>query len=176
MYATETRHAYGQRGRQMSSEDYRETPATIRFAVNLLWAAFLSSLAKSAWLYFQMKNAIPSLPVVGNSRAIFTDTHLTIGTLVGFLFSGLICLFIFDKISDGKNWARIVVAIEFAFSFMDLIFVIAPLIRNPIQPSILSLFSVGFSAYALQLLFTEPGKSWFQRSTTPPMDAPWSRP
>lgn len=137
----------------MARAAYRETPATISLAVNLLWASFWLSIAGGVWSYYQ------------SPAARIWQSQMLIAALFAFLVVGGICMFLFDKILAGRNWARILVTIGFGLNVLYAPGLISALINNPLQPASLSIVYLVLSGMALRFLYSSPGKNWFARQT-----------
>jgi hypothetical protein len=123
-----------------------EKPRAVALAVYLLWGSLAVGLAKIP-LDFPSLAAIPSPAIVWSAIAIVL-------ALYGFLFL---------KIASGRNWARITFLVFFllglilAWPTLSSEFARAPAV------GVLSIAQGIMQGYAIFLLFTSPGKTWFQK-------------
>lgn len=127
---------------------YRETPSAVRLAVTLFWVSFWIGAAGGLWNYQRQS-------VAG------WQTQMAVTTLLSILVAGLLCTFLFDKILQGRNWARLLVCVGFGLGLLGTLATAGTLIRNPMQPEILGVLRILLSAFGLKLLFSSPGKEWF---------------
>ncbi|MBP9091947.1 hypothetical protein KBI23_13055 [bacterium] len=125
-----------------------EKPKNVVLAVNLLWASLVLGLVKGALTGF--KTASEAGPVF---IAIVLAITLAIVALLVF------------KISAGKNWARIAYAVLFLCGIPICVglFVDKQIMQSPVD-SILILLQTALQGYAMYLVCTKPGSSWFHKA------------
>ncbi len=77
---------------------------------------------------------------------------------------GLVSLLVF-KISAGRNWARIAFTVLYLLGIPACVglFVNKQIMQSPID-SIVMLIQTALQGYAMYLVFTKPGNSWFQKA------------
>lgn len=123
-----------------------EKPRTVTVAVYLLWASIAIGAVK-------IPLDLPTLSAMPNPGLIWSIVVLV---LVFFCFLIL-------KISAGRNWARITYLVLFLIGLIPAIPTLtAEFGRSPIL-GILTIAQAIMQAYAVFLLFTNPGKTWFQK-------------
>lgn len=127
----------------------RQKPQSVAIAVKLLWISYAMGLAR-VLMDFTALTAVASLAYV-SFVMIFT-----------FVVAG----YLIFRIAAGENWARI------AFLVMLIIGLIPtfPQIINewsttPLM-AMLSIIQLAIQAYAMFLLFTPPGNSWFSKAAS----------
>jgi hypothetical protein len=124
-----------------------EKPRSVTLAVTLLWVSFAIGIVRMP------------LDPAANLKAI---PHPAIVWPLVALILAFFCLIIL-KISSGKNWARITFLVVFLLTLvLGLPSLAAELARAPVLAAV-SIASGVMQAYAAFLLFTSPGKSWFQK-------------
>jgi hypothetical protein len=128
-----------------------EKPRAVALAVSLLWASIAIGFAKIP-LDFQSLAAMPSPGLIWS-----------IVVLVLAFFCFLIL-----KISSGRNWARITYLVLFLIGLIPALPTLtSEFARAPIV-AILSIVQAIMQGYAVFLLFTGPGKTWFQKKAPDP--------
>jgi hypothetical protein len=120
-------------------------PPEISRAISLLWASLAVGLVKTPmqWAYLTAQASIA-----------FTGFIL--------VFTLAILSFLILKIGQGRNWARIVFLVFSGLGFLPFLFVLrSEFARSPALGTF-SVLQVGLQVFALFLVFTSPGKEWFQ--------------
>ena len=124
----------------------KQKPKPVAVAVTLLWVSYAMGLARGL-MDFSALTAVASLPYV----------------MFVMFFTFVLIAYLIYRIAAGENWARI------AFLVM-LILGLIPTLPQLIKEwstapfaAILSALQLAIQAYALFLLFTPPGNSWFSR-------------
>jgi hypothetical protein len=85
-----------------------------------------------------------------------------VGTITGLLLGFALASFIFQKIFNGRNWARILMAVLYLV-FIGLTLLILPkLLEKSYVSGVIFLIQTVLQVTALILLFTDPGKQWFK--------------
>ena len=130
----------------MSNEDGPcERPIQVTRAVILLWVSLGFGLAIGA-LDWQHLASIQS-------------PGFTIYIAV---FGLAIMALLIYKISLGRNWARITVLVLMVFGALPYVSDLADMFRSSMFVGFLSLAQLGLQLFALYLIFTNPGKTWFR--------------
>jgi hypothetical protein len=130
----------------METQTTAQKPQHVGTAVNLLWASLAVGLVKMLMDFLNLSAAAPA--AFTNFVLIFTFA------LIGFLIF---------KISAGKNWARITFLVLFIIGVLPTLpIVLGEFSRSPVVGA-LSVAQIGLQLYALLLLFTPPGRSWFRK-------------
>ena len=123
-----------------------ERPRTVTMAVNLLWASIAIGLVK-------IPLDLPALAAMPYPGIVWTVIALVLA---------FFCLLIW-KVSQGRNWARYTYLVFFLIGLIPAI----PTLMNELQRSpvlvVISVVQFIMQGYAAFLLFTDPGKSWFQK-------------
>ncbi len=122
-----------------------QKPKPVAVAVTLLWVSYAMGLARGL-MDFSALTAVASLAYVA---------------FVMFFTFALIAYLIF-RIAAGENWARIGFLVML---ILGLIPTLPQIIKEwPGAPfaAILTVLQLAIQAYALFLLFTSPGNSWFR--------------
>jgi len=123
-----------------------EKPRAVALAVYLLWASIAIGFAKIP-LDFQFLSAMPSPGLMWS---------------VVVLVMAFFCLLIV-KIASGRNWARITYLALFLLGLIPALPTLtSEFARSPIL-AILSIVQFIMQGYAIFLVFTSPGKTWFQK-------------
>lgn len=123
-----------------------QKPQAVVTAINLLWASLAVGLVKMLLDFSNLSAVAP---------AAFTNFVLI------FTFA-LIGILIF-KISAERNWARITFLVMFVIGVLPTLpIVLGEFSRSPVVGA-LSVAQIGLQVYALFLLFTQPGSSWFRK-------------
>ena len=125
-----------------------EKPGSVVLAVNLLWASIGIGIVKSL--------------IVGLPPSAHTAGPLFITTVLGITL-GLTALLIF-KISAGRNWARITFAVFFVLGLPTCIGLLLTnqFYKAPIN-GIALLVQTAMQGYAMYLVFTKPGNTWYRK-------------
>src|SRR5258706_13861316 len=128
-----------------------EKPRTVTLAVNLLWASMVLGVVK-------IPLDLPALAAMPSPGLIWP---IVAGVLVFFCF-------LIMQISSGRNWARITYLVLFLIGLIPAWPTFAAeFARSPIL-GILSVVQLAIQGYAVFLLFTSPGKTWFQKKAPAP--------
>ena len=129
----------------METQAIAQKPQPVGTAVNLLWASLAVGLIKMLMDFSHL----------GAPPAAFTNFVLVVTfAVLGFLIF---------KISAGKNWARITFLIMFIVGMLPTLPIIfGEFSRSPVVGA-LSVTQIGLQAYALFIIFTQPGGRWFQK-------------
>ena len=124
-----------------------QKPKPVAVAVTLLWVSYVMGLARGL-MDFSALTAVASFAYV-----VFV-----------MFFTFVLIAYLIYRIAAGENWARI------AFLVM-LILGLIPTLPQLIKEwstapfaAILSALQLAIQTYALFLLFTSPGNSWFSRN------------
>ena len=124
----------------METQSAAQKPQPVVTAVYLLWVSLAVGLVKML-MYFSNLS--------GMAAAAFTSFIL--------IFTFALIAFLIFKISAGRNWARI------TFLVMFIIGVLLGEFSRSAVVGALSAAQIGLQVYALFLLFTQPGSSWFRK-------------
>lgn len=124
-------------------------PRSVAVAMYLLWASLAISLVSFAANYSNL-TAAPNLP------------HPLVVLAIEFV----VYVFLVLMMYSGRNWARI------TFLLLFLIEIVLPVlwgVSTGKLPGIdaMSLAKAALQASALILVFTSPGKTWFQKARAP---------
>jgi hypothetical protein len=117
-------------------------PSQVNIAVALLWIGW--GLGLPIWYLSAVRD-----PATGFLPWMIAFT----GTL--FILSAALNV----MVSRGRNWARIVVLVLVALSAIMILF---PVDESSALEEVLTGLSVVLEGYAVYLLFTNPGKLWYQ--------------
>ncbi len=117
----------------------------IRRAIGLLWASLAIGVVKTAldWGY-----------LTSRASAAFTAFVL--------IFTFAISAFFIWKTDQGKNWARIVLLVLFLLGIVPYLFIVRSEFARAPASGILSTGQAVLQAIGLFLIFSNPGKEWFQ--------------
>ena len=118
-------------------------PSQVALAVQALWLDF-----GVAWVFILL-----SIRTVLSSFLAFALT-LVITAASALLIA---------KISQGRNWARIVFLVSALIYFAERFFVLVIPIQRDMIDLISTVFHVPLQMASLYFLFTEPGRRWFKR-------------
>jgi hypothetical protein len=120
-------------------------PVAIRRAIGLLWASLAIGVVKTPldWVYL-------------TSRASGAFNAFVI------IVTFAIMVFFIWKIGQGKNWARIVFLVLFLLGIVPFFFIVRSEFARSPASGILSTVQSGLQAVGFFLVFTSPGKEWFQ--------------
>lgn len=124
-----------------------QKPKSVAIAIKLLWISYAMGLARAS-IDFSTLTAVASVPYI----------------LFMMLFTFVLIGYLIFRISAGENWARIGFLIML---IVGLIPTLPQIVREwPSAPfaAMLSGAQLTIQAYALFLLFTAPGNSWFRRN------------
>jgi len=125
-----------------------QKPKSVGIAVILLWASLAIGLIRALMAFFGASTAAPA----GYANLVL---------VVAF---ALIAFLIF-MISAGKNWARIAFLVLFLVGLLPMLpLILDEFSRSPLVGT-LSTAQIVMQVYALFLLFTQPGASWFRKTT-----------
>jgi hypothetical protein len=120
-------------------------PAVVRRAIGLLWA----SLAIGA-----LKTPLDWADLISRASVSF-NAFVIVSTFA-------VTAFFIWKIGQGKNWARIVFLMLFLLGIVPFVFVLGSEFARSPASGLLSTVQFGLQAVAVFLIFTSPGKGWFQ--------------
>ena len=130
----------------MEAESAIQKPQPVVTAVNLLWASVAVGLVKMLMDFSNLSTLAP---------AAFTNFVL--------IFTFILIGFLIFKISAGKNWARITFLVMFIIGILPTLpLVLGEFSRSSVVGAI-SVAQIILQVYALFLLFTLPGSSWFRK-------------
>ena len=120
-------------------------PVAIRRAIGLLWASLAVGVAKTPlnWAY-----------LTSRASGAF-NAFVIISTFA-------ITAFFIWKIGQGKNWARIVFLVLFLLGVVPFLFIVRSEFARSPASGLLSTVQCGLQVVAFFLIFTSPGKEWFQ--------------
>ena len=123
-----------------------ERPNDINLAMKCLWATLVFGFMK----------------LVMDSEFIFSQVEPLFAILI-MLIVAVLSAFIFNSISQGRNWARITYLVLTLIGFpMDVSEMMSELGRSPVI-GLISAVNIVLTIFALWLVFTMPGRSWFRR-------------
>jgi hypothetical protein len=123
-----------------------QKPQSVITAINLLWASLAVGLVKMLMDFSNLSAAAPA--AFTNFILIFTFA------LIGFLIF---------KISSGRNWARVTFLVMFIIGVLPTLPIVLVEFSRSAVVGALSVAQIGLQVYALILLFTQPGSSWFRK-------------
>ena len=123
-----------------------ERPNDINLAMKCLWATLVFGFMK----------------LVMDSEFIFSQVEPLFAILIMFIVA-VLSAFIFNSISQGRNWARITYLVLTLIGFpMSVSEMMSELGRSPVI-GLISAVSIVLTIFALWLVFTMPGSAWFRR-------------
>lgn len=149
----------------------QDIPANVKKAIKCIWAAFAVSVA--SWivaLFFPMAPQVPGQADYFNiSDASFV--YLKLALLVAFWTP--VYFLLLKQVAKGKNWARILFLIYGAIQLPQTIgnFLGYTDVASRLLSSGFNAVYYGLYLYALYLLFTAPGKSWFYKTKQQAVEA-----
>ena len=123
-------------------------PPEVLRAVQLMWGLYIASVLMTPLNWDLIRRTQPPLMIA-----------------LSFVLGLAIVYWLYSKILQGRNWARIVVLV---FLILGALAYLMPTFRKAMEmQSIVTriygpLSQIGY-AYAMWLLFSAPGKEWFQR-------------
>ncbi len=117
----------------------------VRRAIGLLWASLAIGALKTPlnWAY-----------LTSRSSGAFNAFVI--------IFTFAITTFFIWKIGQGKNWARIVFLVLFLLGVVPFVFIVRSEFARSAASGLLSTLQFGLQAVAFFLIFSSPGKEWFQ--------------
>ena len=122
--------------------DVVKSPRPVRVAVGLLWASMALGVI----------NGIIDFP--SGSRSFMYVVAVVVFAVQALLFF---------NIAAGRNWARITFLVLFLLGAMMSLPLFLPMfVFAPPAAALLVLLMTFLQAYALVLLFTQPGSGWFR--------------
>lgn len=130
----------------METQSDAQKPQPIVTAVNLLWASLAVGLVKMLMDFSNLSGVAP---------AAFTNFIL--------IFTFALIAFLIFKISAGRNWARITFLVMFIIGVLPTLPIVLGEFSRSAVVGALSVSQIGLQVYALFLLFTLPGSSWFRK-------------
>src|SRR2546425_7152733 len=133
-------------GRRMQDQTLPVTvvkPVAIRRAIGLFWGSLAIGVVKTPldWAY-----------LTSRASTAFNAFIVTFAMSAFFIW----------KIGQGKNWARIVLLVLFLLGIVPYIFIVRSEFARSLASGILSTVQAGLQAVGFFLVFTSPGKEWFQ--------------
>lgn len=130
----------------METQAVAQKPQPVGTAVNLLWASLAVGLVKTLIDFSNLS---------AQASAAFTNFVL--------IFTFALIGFLTFKISAGKNWARITFLVLFVIGVLPTSFVVLGEFSQSSILGALSVAQIGLQGYAIFLLFTQPGSTWFRK-------------
>ena len=130
----------------MGTASAPQKPQAVVTAINLLWAALAVGLVKMLMDFSNLSVVAPA--AFTSFVVIFTFA------LIGFLIL---------RISAGRNWARITFLVMFIIGVLPALPMVLSEFSRSAVVGALSVAQTGLQVYALFLLFTQPGSSWFRK-------------
>ena len=130
----------------METQSAAQKPQPVVTAVYLLWVSLAVGLVKML-MYFSNLS--------GMAAAAFTSFIL--------IFTFALIAFLIFKISAGRNWARITFLVMFIIGVLPTLPIVLGEFSRSAVVGALSAAQIGLQVYALFLLFTQPGSSWFRK-------------
>lgn len=130
----------------METQSAAQKPQPIVTAVNLLWVSLAVGLVKMLMDFSNLS---------GMAAAAFTNFIL--------IFTFALIAFLIFKISAGRNWARITFLVMFIIGVLPTLPIVLGEFSRSAVVGALSAAQIGLQVYALFLLFTQPGSSWFRK-------------
>lgn len=131
----------------MEEQNAPQKPQSVALAVSLLWASLGVGVVKITFELF--KHAAGGIDAIS-----FTVLAATLAIVVFLIF----------KIAAGRNWARIAFLVLFVLGSFPMAGVILDEFASAPFMGALSVAQIGLQAYALYLLFTQPGSAWFRKA------------
>lgn len=125
---------------------FSEIPKKIKQAANLVYLSLLVGLIKST-LYETMTN-----------QKILADPKSLVIALITILIIG----FLGFKISQGKNWARIILLVMFILGMIAYPFIIIAEFQMNSLIGIVSIVQMLIQLYVLIILYSGEAKEWFK--------------
>lgn len=142
-----------------------QIPHAVRLAIRYMWASFAIFAIPTAYEMlspFIMKQDTPNIFAAKPGIFLLMSSALPFAALIVFVY------FILERVSAGKNWARIfclIAALVVLFIFVITLTSLKPsLNKNALISIVLEALHSGLAFYALFLLFTPPGSNWFKKS------------
>ena len=130
----------------METQSAAQKPQPVVTAVNLLWVSLAVGLVKMLMDFSNLS---------GMAAAAFTNFIL--------IFTFALIAFLIFKISAGRNWARITFLVMFIIGVLPTLPIVLGEFSRSAVVGALSAAQIGLQVYALFLLFTQPGSSWFRK-------------
>lgn len=130
----------------METQSAAQKPQPVVTAVNLLWVSLAVGLVKMLMDFSNLS---------GMAAAAFTNFIL--------IFTFALIAFLIFKISAGRNWARITFLVMFIIGVLPTLPIVLGEFSRSAVVGALSVAQIGLQVYALFLLFTQPGSSWFRK-------------
>ena len=131
----------------METQSAAQKPQPVITAVNLLWASLAVGLVKMLMDFSNLSSMAP---------AAFTNFIL--------IFTFALIAFLIFKISAGRDWARITFLVMFIIGILPALPIVLGELSRSAVVGVLSVAQIGLQVYALFLLFTRPGSSWFRKA------------
>lgn len=130
----------------METQSAAQKPQPVVTAVNLLWVSLAVGLVKMLMDFSNLS---------GMAAAAFTNFIL--------IFTFALIAFLIFKIYAGRNWARITFLVMFIIGVLPTLPIVLGEFSRSAVVGALSVAQIGLQVYALFLLFTQPGSSWFRK-------------
>ena len=124
-------------------------PRAVSKAVNLLWASLAVGLAKVALNLEDLNRGTPAVTIV-----VILTTLAVMALLV-------------VNIAAGRNWARIALLVSFIVGLLPALAILTSELSRSTFLSTLSVAQFAMQGYALFLIFTLPGATWFRKVSEP---------
>jgi hypothetical protein len=123
-----------------------DKPKSVVVALNLLWVSFLIGLIDALVI------GIP----------IYTQLRGPVYQTIIFLISAAVMALFYVKVSAGRNWARIVLAVLLGLALLVILPDLPGLVQNPIR-GVFMVVESGLQISGTLLLFTKSASAWFQK-------------
>ena len=128
-------------------------PKSIVLAIILLWAAFalllivgLPDIVRRVSVWIHQCDPLFVIPCV----------VLNVGAFIAFRAVSIL------KISAGRHWARVTCSYFFGWDFLACLLP-GKILAGPVEQRCIMLIYLGLQAAALALLFSNSGRTWFQK-------------
>lgn len=118
----------------------------------IIWAVWLAAL-----------NYVVGLVTIALSWEYFSRLQSMLPTIFSQAFALVILVWLYYKIYQGRNWARITWLVLSLFGLVMVPFSYQMLENAPGVLRVQTLIGVGVSLAIIWLLFFSPGKRWFKR-------------
>jgi len=139
-------HYVRTQGELMDDQSAAQKPQPVVTAINLLWASLAVGLVKMLMDYSHLSSM---------ASTSFTNFIL--------IFTFALIAFLIFKISAGRNWARIAFLVLFITGVLPTLPIVLGEFSRSGVVGALSVTQTGLQIYALFLVFTFPGSSWFRK-------------
>lgn len=105
--------------------------------------------------------AIGALKLLLNFDALVTSAAEV--SRFALIFSFVVTAFLIIKTSAGRNWARVTLLVFLLIGALPTVGIVLAELSQSVFAGLLTVAQVGLQAYALYLVFTKPGNSWFRK-------------